>query len=40
VPFSVIERASAVGFLLILLLFVVGLSNDLGRLGQDALNPR
>jgi regulator of sigma E protease len=40
VPFSVIERASAVGFLLILLLFVVGLSNDLGRLGDDALNPR
>ena len=40
VPFSVIERASAVGFLLILLLFVVGLSNDLGRLGDDALSPR
>ena len=40
VPFSVIERASAVGFLLILMLFFVGLSNDLGRLGDDALNPR
>jgi regulator of sigma E protease len=40
VPFSVIERASAVGFLLILLLFVVGLTNDLGRLGDDALNPK
>jgi len=40
VPFSVIERASAIGFLLILMLFVVGLSNDLGRLGDDALNPR
>ncbi len=40
VPFSVIERASAVGFLLILMLFVIGLSNDLGRLGDDALNPR
>jgi regulator of sigma E protease len=39
VPFSVIERASAVGFLLILLLFVVGLTNDLGRLGDSALNP-
>ena len=38
VPFSVIERASAVGFLLILALFVIGLSNDLGRLGDDALN--
>jgi len=40
VPFSVIERASAIGFLLILLLFAVGLTNDLGRLGSDALNPR
>jgi len=40
VSFSVIERASAVGFLLILMLFVIGLSNDLGRLGTDALNPR
>ncbi len=40
VPFSVIERASAVGFLLIILLFVVGLTNDLGRLGDDALNPK
>jgi regulator of sigma E protease len=40
VPFSVIERASAIGFLLILMLFFVGLSNDLGRLGDNALNPR
>jgi regulator of sigma E protease len=40
VPFSVIERASAIGFLLILMLFVVGLTNDLGNLGNDALNPR
>ena len=40
VPFIVIERASAIGFLLILLLFAVGLTNDLGRLGDDALNPR
>jgi regulator of sigma E protease len=39
VPFSVIERASAVGFLLILMLFVVGLTNDLGRIGDSALNP-
>jgi regulator of sigma E protease len=40
VPFSVIERASAIGFLLIMLLFFVGLTNDLGRLGDDALNPK
>jgi regulator of sigma E protease len=38
VPFSVIERASAVGFLLILALFVVGLSNDLGRINDSAFN--
>jgi regulator of sigma E protease len=40
VPFFVIERASAIGFLLIMLLFAVGLTNDLGRLGDDALNPK
>jgi regulator of sigma E protease len=40
VPFFVIERASAIGFLLIMLLFLVGLTNDLGRLGDDALNPK
>jgi regulator of sigma E protease len=40
VPFSVIERASAIGFLLILALFFVGLTNDLSRLGDDALNPK
>jgi regulator of sigma E protease len=34
VPFAVIERASAVGFLLVLLLFVVGLTNDINRLSS------
>jgi regulator of sigma E protease len=32
VPFSVMERASAVGFLLVIMLFVIGLSNDIGGL--------
>jgi regulator of sigma E protease len=32
VPFSVMERASAIGFLLILMLFVIGLTNDINRL--------
>ena len=32
VPFAVIERASAVGFLLVLCLFAIGLTNDIGRL--------
>jgi regulator of sigma E protease len=40
VPFSVIERASAVGFLLILTLFVIGLSNDVGRLNGQGFNVR
>ena len=32
VPFYVIERASAIGFLLVLMLFAIGLTNDIGRL--------
>jgi len=40
VPFRVIETASAFGFLLVMVLFVIGLSNDIGNLGNDALNPR
>ena len=40
VPFSVMERASAVGFLLILLLFVVGLTNDINRLSGEGFNVR
>ena len=40
VPFSVIERASAIGFLLILLLFVTGLTNDIGRLTGEGFNVR
>jgi regulator of sigma E protease len=32
VSFSVIERASAVGFVLVMLLFAIGLSNDISRL--------
>ena len=40
VPFRVIESASAFGFLLVLVLFAIGLSNDISNLGNDALNPR
>ena len=35
IPFSVMERASVVGFVLVLFLFVVGLSNDIDRLRGD-----
>ena len=34
IPFSVMERASAVGFVLVVMVFLIGLSNDIGRL-QD-----
>ena len=40
VPFSVIERASAIGFLLILALFVIGLTNDIDRLNGQGFNVR
>jgi regulator of sigma E protease len=32
IPFSVMERAGVLGFLLVIMLFVIGLSNDIGRL--------
>ncbi|HEU4978102.1 MAG TPA: M50 family metallopeptidase [Solirubrobacteraceae bacterium] len=32
IPYTVIERASAVGFFLVIFIFAVGLSNDIGRL--------
>jgi regulator of sigma E protease len=34
IPFSVMERASVVGFVLVLLLFAIGLENDIDRLGN------
>jgi regulator of sigma E protease len=32
VPFSVMERAGVVGFMLVIGIFLLGLSNDIGRL--------
>ncbi len=40
VPFSVMERAGVVGFALVLMLFVIGLSNDIGRLTGEGFNAR
>jgi regulator of sigma E protease len=40
VPFSVMERAGAIGFLLVMILFAVGLSNDIGRLTGEGFNVR
>jgi regulator of sigma E protease len=40
VSFSVMERAGAIGFLLVMLLFAIGLSNDIGRLTGEGFNVR
>ena len=32
IPFSVMERAGVVGFMLVMFLFYVGLTNDIGRI--------
>jgi regulator of sigma E protease len=40
VAFSVMERASAVGFVLVMILFAVGLSNDIHSLNNGGLNIR
>jgi regulator of sigma E protease len=38
IPFEVMERAGAVGFVLILLIFVIGLSNDISTLSGKGFN--
>jgi regulator of sigma E protease len=40
IPFSVMERAGVVGFLLVVLLFAIGLSNDIDRLRGGGFGPR
>ena len=40
VPFSVMERAGALGFFFVLILFVIGLTNDIGRLTGDGFDVR
>jgi len=40
IPFEVMERAGAVGFLLIILVFVIGLSNDISTLTGQGFNVR
>jgi regulator of sigma E protease len=40
VPFSVMERAGAVGFVLVLILFLIGLSNDIDRLRGEGFDVR
>jgi regulator of sigma E protease len=40
VPMSVMERAGMVGFMLVILIFLVGLSNDIGRLSGEGFQVR
>ncbi len=40
IPFEVMERAGAVGFVLIILVFVIGLSNDISTLSGSGFNTR
>ncbi|HET8975095.1 MAG TPA: M50 family metallopeptidase [Solirubrobacterales bacterium] len=40
VPFSVMERSGAIGFVLILMLFFIGLSNDIDRISGEGFGVR
>jgi regulator of sigma E protease len=40
IPFAVMERAGFIGFALVICLFVIGLSNDIGRLTGDGFQAR
>jgi regulator of sigma E protease len=40
IPFSIMERASVVGFMLVAILFAIGLTNDIGRLTGEGFNIR
>jgi regulator of sigma E protease len=40
VPLRVMERAGVVGFMLVILIFLIGLSNDIGRLGGEGFQVR
>ena len=40
VPYSVMERAGVVGFMLVMVLFAIGLTNDIGRLTGEGFNVR
>jgi regulator of sigma E protease len=40
IPFTWMERASVIGFMLVIFLFAIGLSNDIGRLRGEGFGVR
>ena len=40
VPLQVMERSGVIGFALVMVIFVIGLSNDIGRLSGDGFSVR
>jgi regulator of sigma E protease len=40
VPFAIMERSGLVGFMLVIMLFLVGFTNDLDRLQNEGFRPR
>ncbi|MGB2710566.1 MAG: site-2 protease family protein [Conexibacter sp.] len=40
IPFSVMERASAIGFVLVVMIFLIGLTNDIDRLQNGGFDVR
>jgi regulator of sigma E protease len=40
IPFSVMERAGFIGFALVIALFLIGFTNDIGRLTGDGFQLR
>jgi len=40
VPFRIMERAGVLGFVLVIMLFAIGLTNDIGRLTGEGFGPR
>jgi regulator of sigma E protease len=40
VSLAVMERASVVGFMLVILIFLIGLTNDIGRLSGEGFQVR
>jgi regulator of sigma E protease len=40
IPFAALERASVIGFALVMVIFFIGLTNDIGRLTGEGINVR